>query len=59
MLGGPQQALRALSATIEMQALTMTFIDLFWILTAGVVIVSPLILFLRPLQRGRIAAAMH
>jgi len=51
--------LRALEGTIQTQALTMTYIDLFWILTIGIACVSPLILFLRPLQRGRAPAPAH
>jgi DHA2 family multidrug resistance protein len=59
MLGSQSAALRALNGTIQTQALTMTYIDLFWILTVGILCVSPLILFLRPLQRGRAPAPMH
>lgn len=58
-LGSSQAALRALSNTIQTQALTMTYIDLFWILTVGIILVSPLIMFLRPLQRGRAPAPAH
>lgn len=58
-LGSQSAALRALEATIQTQALTMTYIDLFWILTVGILCVSPLILFLRPLQRGRAPVAAH
>ncbi|MEH3107483.1 MAG: MDR family MFS transporter [Sphingomonas fennica] len=58
-LGGEDAAIRALGGTVQVQALTMTYIDLFWILAVLVAVVSPLILFLRPLQRGRPPAAAH
>ena len=49
MLGGMQGAFRYLGGLIQQQALTMTYADLFWYLTVGTVIVTPLVLFLRPL----------
>ncbi|MGV7207245.1 MDR family MFS transporter [Oxalobacteraceae bacterium A2-2] len=58
-LGGVPQALRSLAATIQVQALTMTYIDLFWILTAGICCVIPLVLFLRPLNRNAKLEAGH
>lgn len=58
-LGSPAAALRSLAATIQTQALTMTYNDLFWLLTVGVVCVSPLVMFLRPLERGRAPAPAH
>nr|WP_229224237.1 MDR family MFS transporter [Duganella sp. SG902] len=51
VMGGTEQALRALSGTIEAQALTMTYIDLFWILSVGVMCTLPLVVFLRPLDK--------
>jgi DHA2 family multidrug resistance protein len=48
--GGMPQALRSLSGTIQTQALTMTYTDLFWILAVGVSCTIPLVLFLRPLN---------
>lgn len=59
MLGGQSTALRVLEGTIQTQALTMTYSDLFWILTVGILIVSPLVLFLRPLPKGAPMAAGH
>jgi DHA2 family multidrug resistance protein len=50
-LGGMDVAFRSLGNTIQQQALTMTYADLFWILTIGIVCVSPLVLFLRPLPK--------
>lgn len=50
-VGGTEQALRALSGTIQMQALSMTYIDLFWILSMGVICTLPLVYFLRPLDK--------
>jgi DHA2 family multidrug resistance protein len=49
-LGGMPQALRSLAGTIQRQALTMTYIDLFWILAVFIGCVIPLVLFLRPLH---------
>jgi DHA2 family multidrug resistance protein len=49
-LGGMPQALRSLAGTIQRQALTMTYIDLFWILSVFIGCVIPLVLFLRPLH---------
>ncbi|MFJ1471722.1 MDR family MFS transporter [Massilia orientalis] len=57
VLGGMPQALRALSGTIQVQALTMTYIDLFWILAVGVSCTLPLVLFLRPLDKDAPLAA--
>jgi DHA2 family multidrug resistance protein len=51
-MGGVPQALQALSGTIQVQALTMTYIDLFWILAVGVICTIPLVLFLRPLDKN-------
>jgi DHA2 family multidrug resistance protein len=58
-LGSYDAAVRLLSTMVQTQALTMTYIDLFWILTIGVLAVSPLIIFLRPLQRGRRVESIH
>ena len=57
-LGGMSNALRSLDGTIQLQALTMTYIDLFMILAVGIALVTPLVLFLRPL-RGRPVATGH
>jgi DHA2 family multidrug resistance protein len=51
-LGGSATAMRSLGAMIQTQALTMTYIDLFFILAVGIVAVTPLVLFLRPLPQG-------
>lgn len=51
-LGGMPQALRSLAGTIRLEALTMTYIDLFWILAVFIACVIPLVLFLRPLNAG-------
>lgn len=57
--GNTDSALRQLSKSVQVQALTITFTDLFWILTVGIVCVAPLLVFLRPLQRGRKIEAGH
>ena len=56
-LGGMPQALRSLEGTIQLQALTMTYTDLFWILSVAICCVAPLVLFLRPLNTKAPAAA--
>src|SRR5262249_24927423 len=50
-LGSQATAYRSLGNTIQQQALTMTYADLFWILAVGILVVSPLVLFLRPLPK--------
>ena len=57
-LGDPAAALRALGGTIQREALVMTYNDLFWLLSVGICCVVPLVLFLRPLPQGKMAA-MH
>jgi DHA2 family multidrug resistance protein len=57
-LGGLPTALRSLGATLQTQALTMTYIDLFWVLAVGIACVTPLVLFLRPLKSNA-SVAMH
>ncbi|KAB2704041.1 DHA2 family efflux MFS transporter permease subunit [Brucella intermedia] len=57
--GGPEPALRYLSNVVQRQALVLTYVDLFWILVIGIVIVSPLTVFLRPLDLSRKSASMH
>ncbi|PTD19008.1 MDR family MFS transporter [Sphingomonas fennica] len=58
-LGGPDAAMRSIEASIQAQALTMTYSDLFWILSVGIVAVMPLVLFLRPLPQGGRPVAAH
>jgi DHA2 family multidrug resistance protein len=57
-LGGMPQALRALSGTLQKEALTMTYVDLFWLLSVCICCVIPLVLFLRPLHNQG-PMAMH
>jgi DHA2 family multidrug resistance protein len=49
-MGGMSGALQSLNATIQKEALTMTYIDLFWLLAVSIGCVLPLVLFLRPLN---------
>lgn len=58
-LGSSSSALRYLSNIVQRQALVLTYIDLFWILVVGIVVVSPLTIFLRPLDLGRKPSSMH
>lgn len=57
-LGSSEAALRTLAGTIAREALVMTYNDIFWLLTVGIIIVLPLVLFLRPLPKGQ-AIVMH
>ncbi len=52
LLGGSDAAFQALGNSIQLQALTMSYSDLFWLLTIGIVCVTPLALFLRPLPKN-------
>jgi DHA2 family multidrug resistance protein len=58
-LGGTQPALQALGGTIQIQALTMTYADLFWILSVFIACVIPLVLFLRPLNTDAPVSGGH
>jgi DHA2 family multidrug resistance protein len=58
-LGSQAAAYRSLGGMIEAQALTMTYIDLFWILSVGIMLVMPLVLFLRPLPKNVAPVAAH
>lgn len=58
-LGSPEAALLALNLTIQREALVMTYNDIFWLMTMGIVAVTPLVLFLRPLPRDSATIAMH
>jgi len=51
--------LRSLEATIQMQALTMTYADMFWMMSVGIIFVIPLTLFLRPLPKNAPLATGH
>jgi DHA2 family multidrug resistance protein len=57
-LGNADAALRTLAVTIQRDALVMTFNDIFWLMTVGIVCVMPLVLLLRPLPQGQ-SIAMH
>lgn len=51
-------AMRLLSSMIHHQALTMTYIDLFWVMTGLNILVMPLLFLLRPLPK-ELAVSMH
>jgi DHA2 family multidrug resistance protein len=57
--GGMDAAIGSLGNTIQAQALTMTYADLFWMLSIGVVAIMPLVLLLRPLPKNLPIAAAH
>ncbi len=58
-MGGSDAAFQALAGTIQIQAVTMTYADLFWMLTVGIICVTPLVLFLRPLPKHVPLAMSH
>ncbi len=55
MLGGMPQAIQGIGRDLMIQALTMTYNDLFWILAVGIACTIPLALFLRPLKGAPVA----
>ena len=60
--GGPDgmaAAFRSLDGMILRDALVMAFNDDFMALTLGILLVSPLVLLLRPLPKGYHAKAGH
>jgi DHA2 family multidrug resistance protein len=58
MLGSPDAAIRMIGNLIQQQALVMTYADMFWLLSVGILLITPLVLFLRPLpQHGPVV--MH
>ena len=54
---GMDGGLRMLSITLQREALVMTYNDMFWLLVVGIVVISPLVLFLKPLPHGPVAMA--
>lgn len=59
MLGSQNAGLRSIESMVQLQALTMTYSDLFWLLTMGIIFVMPLVLFLRPLPKNAPLASAH
>ena len=51
LTGGATEAMRMLAATIERQALVMTFNDLFWLLATATIAVLPFALLLPPFPK--------
>lgn len=58
-MGGTSAAIRSIEGNVQLQALVMTYNDIFWLLALGILIVTPLVLFLRPLPKGAPMAAAH
>ena len=52
-------AFQSLGAQIQAQALTMTYADLFFILSIGIVCVTPLALLLRPIPKNAKPVMTH
>jgi DHA2 family multidrug resistance protein len=59
LFGSNDAAVRMLGGAIQRQALALTYIDLFFILAVGIALVTPLVLFLRPLPKGAPMAQAH
>jgi len=59
LLGSSEAALRAIEQSIQAQALTMTFVDLFWMLIIGIAFAAPFVLFLKPLPQHAAPVAAH
>lgn len=58
-LGSQATAFQALGGSIQIQALTMTYADLFWMLGVGIMAITPLVFFLRPLLMSAPPVAAH
>jgi len=58
-VGGQAAAYRLIGQQIQVEALVMTYNDIFFIMACGTMIVLPLVLFLRPLPKHSEPAAMH
>ena len=57
-MGSVDAAMLTISSSIQRDALVMTYNDIFWMLGWGIIMIVPLVLFLRPLPKGPLAA-MH
>lgn len=57
-LGSTEAAMLSFAGMVQKEALVMTYNDIFWLLSVGILAVSPLVLFLRPLPQGG-PVAMH
>jgi DHA2 family multidrug resistance protein len=59
IFGSPDAAIRMIGNQIQQQALVMTYADMFWLLSVGILFITPLVLFLRPLPQHGGPVAMH
>lgn len=57
--GSGEAAIRMIGNIIQQQALVMAYNDVFWMLAIGIVLVTPLALFLRPLPQDAPLVAAH
>jgi DHA2 family multidrug resistance protein len=59
-MGGMAQAAPQIEGQLQLQALVMTYNDIFWMMGLGTMVVLPLVLLLRPFSTDAApAAAMH
>lgn len=57
--GGTTAAARELEQQVQGVATVMTYNDIFWLMGVGILVVLPLVLFLRPLSKDAAPAAVH
>lgn len=57
--GSPAAAIRMIGNIVQQQALVMTYADMFWLLSIGILAITPLVFFLRPLPQGGAPVAAH
>jgi DHA2 family multidrug resistance protein len=58
MAAGQLQALASLTGAIRRQAMVLTYSECFWLLGIGLILLTPLVLLLRPPPKGSTAAEM-
>lgn len=58
-MGSAAAGIRSIANTLQLQALVMTYNDIFWMLAVGILVVTPLVMFLRPLPTGAPMVAAH
>lgn len=57
--GSISAAIRSIENGVQLQALVMAYNDIFWLMAVGILIVAPLVFFLRPLPKDAPLAAAH
>ncbi|MGN6377055.1 MAG: MDR family MFS transporter [Sphingomonas sp.] len=57
--GSRTAGIATIAQTVQREAFVMTYNDIFWMLSVGIVIIIPLVLFLRPLPKNFTAGPAH